>query len=1180
MNDKTPPEKTGAHPTVDRDGAAPSARRLRAGSHLGPYEIVSLLGVGGMGEVYRARDVRLDRPVAIKLLAPHVREGRFLDEARAVSALNHPNIVTLYDIASDAGVDFLVFEFVAGRLLTDLVQNGGMVLEELIDCGVQIADALGAAHCAGIVHRDVKPSNIIVTPESRIKILDFGVAKIADQLRAPAAGEAITTAVNATEPGLIVGTVSYMSPEQTRGERLDGRSDIFSLGCVLYEAATGRPPFRGPSALAIMHAIATAEPPRPSALRPELPAEFDYVIERALAKDKTDRYTSASELAAALRSMRGEVAVVVRPSAERRPEAFVGRTRELDTLREILRRTVNGAGTIVFLTGDAGLGKSALASAFLSDATADYAQLLVARGTCVEQYGTGEAYLPFLDALTSLLTGRHRERIMAVLRRHAPTWSLQFPGVFGSTSMVEQLQQEAIGATKERMLRECGDAVAALSATDPIVILLEDLHWSDPASVDLLRHLGGRVGRHRLLVIGTFRGVDAERTDHPITNCMRELRAHDLCEEFKLDVLGADDIACYLDARFRPNDFPATLAPLIFRKTEGHPLFSAALVQLLVEREDIARPQRSWTLMRQLTEETLAVPDSVRGMIQKKLDALDDEDRRALQHASIQGEEFLSTVLAHLLAADELALEQRLDHVERAHRLVEKRGEEELPDGSLAVKYRFAHALYQNLLYESVLTKRRVTLHLHAGEQLARHYADQTPRVAGALAAHFERGRDYRRAVEFLAQAAEVALERYAAAAAEEHCSHALTLAERLPAGERSHTRVALLQRRGTIRLGLGNLRDAKADFEQVVERARELNDFVSEAAALNALANPFLSRYLNRPDEEMRRSRHALSVADKVGDSALRAEAMVNLALRHSVLGDPARAKALFEDAVRLARSSDRPAALLRTVTYRGVGHFFRTEFRDAQAMLAEAVALASRLHDGVMLRTALFFLGWTLASLGRISEALATFDQLREMAARNADTLFLARVPRRIAWIHHELQDVGYNASPGSNQVEERAESRGSAADLMAPVFSGVRVQAKAAQDALAEGDLDRAAEQAGLLLENSTRHGPPKYVAVAHQLLADVAAARGDLAETEHQLISALDTLARHPAPLVQWKIYAALGRVRRQRHDRAGAQTAYAQAAEIVNAIASSVSDEHLRSTFLTSPTVVEVMREGA
>jgi tRNA A-37 threonylcarbamoyl transferase component Bud32/tetratricopeptide (TPR) repeat protein len=1168
--DDSPSEATEA------DATARHARQLITGDRLGPYEVVSLLGVGGMGEVYRARDTRLGRTVAIKLLGSHVHVGRALDEARAVSALNHPNIVTLYDVGSDAGIDFLVFEFVPGRPLNDFVTGSGMAVTDLIDAGIQIAEALAAAHQAGIVHRDIKPSNIMLTPEARIKVLDFGVAKVAAQRLS--ATDAITTAVNATAPGLIVGTVSYMSPEQTRGEPLDGRSDVFSLGCVLYEAATCRLPFRGASALAIMHAIATAEPPRPSSLRPELPAEFDDVIARTIAKERNDRYASASELAVALRALRGETLPVIRPPAERRPETFVGRDQELDLLCRLAQRAIDGAGTIIFVSGEPGYGKSALAAAFLSDVAREHPQTLIARGTCVEQYGAGEAYLPFLDALTGLLNGPHRQRVMAVLRRHAPTWCLQFPGAFGSTNTLEQLQQEVIGATKERMLREFGDAVAALTASDPLILLLEDLHWSDFASIDLLRHLGGRAGQHRLFVLGTFRGVDAERTDHPITNCTRQLLARKLCDELKLGPLGPDDIARYLDARFRPNEFPAELPAVVFRKTEGHPLFADALVQLLVDRGVIVSSDRGWLAAGPITDETLDVPESVRGVIRSKLDALEEEDRRALQYASIQGEEFLSTVLARAFEVDELALEQRLDYLERVHRLIETRGEEELPDGSLAIRYQFAHALYQNVLYKSVLIKQRTMLHLRTAEQLVRHYAEETPRVAGALATHFERGRDYRRAVEFLVQAAGVATERYAAAAAEGHLSHALALVERLPPDDRARTRVMLQQRRGTNRLELGNLVGAKTDFEQAAEHARQLNDPFSEGAALNALANPFLSRFAGRAEEDMRRAQHALTVAERAGDAALRAEATVNLALRHSVIGEPTTAKRLFDEAVLLARSGHHPATLMRTLTYRGVGHFFQTEFREAETTLYEAVELASRVHNGGTLRTSLFFLGWTRASLGRLSEALTTFEHLREMASRNADALFLARVPVRIAWIHRELQDSGYSEPLDSSRSAEPDDSGARAPDMMVPVFSGVRSLAKAAQDALAEGDIERTAELAAGLLANSTRHGPPKYVAIAHQLLADVASARGDLAAAERELTLSLDALTDHPAPLVQWKIYATLGRVRRRRDDVGGSQAAFARAAEIVNALAGSVTDDGLRTIFLTSPAVQEVLRE--
>jgi serine/threonine protein kinase/tetratricopeptide (TPR) repeat protein len=266
-----------------------------AGSRLGPYQIEEIIGAGGMGEVYRALDTRLGRTVAIKLI-PHeltaepTYRRRFLHEARAVSALNHPNIVILYDISHHQEMEFLVMEYVPGKSLKELIPQEGLPFERVRGLGLQVASALDAAHAAGIVHRDVKPANILVTGNDHVKVLDFGIAKLPVNC----------TATQLTLRGQVIGTLGYMSPEQTRGEEIDKRSDIFSLGCVLYEAATGRMPFRGPSALTVLHAIAVEDPPAPSSIRPELPAAFDALIARCLRKAPLERFTSMAEVRSAL----------------------------------------------------------------------------------------------------------------------------------------------------------------------------------------------------------------------------------------------------------------------------------------------------------------------------------------------------------------------------------------------------------------------------------------------------------------------------------------------------------------------------------------------------------------------------------------------------------------------------------------------------------------------------------------------------------------------------------------------------------------------------------------------------------------------------------------------------------------------------------------------------------------
>src|SRR3989441_8809130 len=278
---------------------ADNQKRSMVGRLIGHYEIIELLGAGGMGEVCLARDKTLGRQVALKLLPDYftrdeVRVRRFQQEARSASSLNHPNILTIYEIGQADDHHFIATELIEGDTLRQHMGGARLALADVLDVGIQLTSALSAAHQAGIVHRDIKPENIMLRPDGYLKVLDFGLAKLTEnslkrQTVDPAA--AITVTVD-TIPGLVLGTAHYMSPEQTRGEPLDARSDIFSLGVVLYEAATGRLPSTGASLLSIMHSIATVNPTPPSAVRPGLPLEFDLIVERALAKDRERRYSS------------------------------------------------------------------------------------------------------------------------------------------------------------------------------------------------------------------------------------------------------------------------------------------------------------------------------------------------------------------------------------------------------------------------------------------------------------------------------------------------------------------------------------------------------------------------------------------------------------------------------------------------------------------------------------------------------------------------------------------------------------------------------------------------------------------------------------------------------------------------------------------------------------------------
>src|SRR5262245_15704097 len=281
---------------------------LTAGTRLGPYEIVAPLGAGGMGEVYRARDARLGRDIAVKVLPEDLassaeRLARFEREARAVAALNHPNIVTLHSIEEAAGTRFLVMELIEGRSLSEVIAPGGLPLPRLLELAIPLADALVAAHEKGVVHRDLKPANVMVTRDGRIKVLDFGLAKPSQAPSGLQHSQAATMVAPLSDVGTVVGTVPYMAPEQVRGEAVDARSDLFSFGTLVYELASGSRPFAGPTPADVSSAILRDEPPSLSGVRPEVPAPFERILGRCLAKVPGARFQSALEVLNALREL-------------------------------------------------------------------------------------------------------------------------------------------------------------------------------------------------------------------------------------------------------------------------------------------------------------------------------------------------------------------------------------------------------------------------------------------------------------------------------------------------------------------------------------------------------------------------------------------------------------------------------------------------------------------------------------------------------------------------------------------------------------------------------------------------------------------------------------------------------------------------------------------------------------
>ena len=403
------------------------------------------------------------------------------------------------------------------------------------------------------------------------------------------------------------------------------------------------------------------------------------------------------------------------------PMGFVGRDEALARMRRWLQKTLSGERQIVFVTGEAGIGKTALVDTFARYVGFDRS-IRISTGQCLEQFGVGEAYMPILEAIGRLC--REDEHVVEVLRAHAPMWLMQMPSLL-SNSEREALSREVSGATRERMLREMGEALEALAADQPLVLILEDLHWSDYATLDLISYIATQRQPAHLMVIGTYRTVELIVSGHPLKAVKQELLGKQQCEELPLAYLNEEAIAKYLSVRFPANRFPDGLARLIYERTEGNSLFMVNVVDYLLTEGLIVRHEGDWQLVADIETVEIGVPDSIKQMIEKQIDVLDPEVQRILEAASVAGREFSPLAIVAALDEDRAQVEARCDQLARQRRFIHDCGVQVLPNGEVAGRYGFIHSLYRRVLCDRVSSSRRVQFHRRIGERGEEIYGER-----------------------------------------------------------------------------------------------------------------------------------------------------------------------------------------------------------------------------------------------------------------------------------------------------------------------------------------------------------------------------------------------------------------------------------------------------------------------
>jgi DNA-binding SARP family transcriptional activator/pimeloyl-ACP methyl ester carboxylesterase/predicted ATPase len=476
------------------------------------------------------------------------------------------------------------------------------------------------------------------------------------------------------------------------------------------------------------------------------------------------------------------------PGAQPQP---VGRQLELARLDACLARTLAGTRQLVFVTGEAGIGKTTLVEQFLGRA-AGGERLRVALGRCIEHHGQGEAYLPILDALGGLCRAPDSARLLELLKQYAPSWLVQLPGLIDSAGLAA-LQPRVIGTTRERMLREMGEALEAASQEQPLLLVLEDLHWSDSSTVDLLAWLARRQTAGKLLIIATYRPADTRASGHPLHDVAAELCARGHAQELSLALLAEAEVGAYLAGRLAHAPVAAELAGLVHQRTEGNPLFMVSIVDLWVAQHFLAEQDGAWALRVGLEELARQVPESLRQLIELQLQQLSGEDRALLEAASVAGVEFAAALLADADQADE-EIEARCAALARQGRFLRAGEAIEWPDGTSTAQFGFLHQLYQEVLYANILVSRRVRLHRALGERLEAAFGPQALAIAPTLATHFVRGRDPQRAVRYLRASAEQALGRSAHRQAIAHLEQAIELLRLWPTGPERDRQELVLQ--------------------------------------------------------------------------------------------------------------------------------------------------------------------------------------------------------------------------------------------------------------------------------------------------------------------------------------------------------------------------------------------------
>jgi predicted ATPase/tRNA A-37 threonylcarbamoyl transferase component Bud32 len=1088
------------------------------------YRIERQLGGGGMSYVFVADETALGRKVAVKVLRPdlaaEISTERFKREILLAARLQHPHIVPVLTAGEIAGLPYYTMPFVEGESLeARLAREGPLRIRDAARLLAGVARALAYAHRQGVVHRDIKPSNVLIVDGTAV-VTDFGIAKAL--LRARASEDVSDSGADRlalTQIGTAIGTPPYMAPEQiTADPTTDHRADIYAFGVVAFEAIAGRRPFLGNSYQTLVVAHLSEVPPPLDELRDDVPGELAHLVAHCLEKDRERRPASADELVGPLEALAAADAPLVTGSRFAVPEIadaatttplssevvakrpIVGRVADQRELAASFATATRERGLVHAVSGEAGFGKTTLVEHFLSTLGAERGRCRIGRGRCSERLAGTEAYLPFLEAIEGLFRGRGGALVAHEMRALAPAWYAQVHPFSPSDPTAVRTPPEPRASSSEQMKRQLAALLTELSRTAPLVLALEDVHWADASTVDLIGYLADRFDATRMLLLVTYRASDLLVSRHPFAELRLILQSRDAFRETKLSGFDERELTEYVDGAFPHHAFPPEFIRLVHARTEGTPLFVVDLLRQLADRGVIHDESGVWRLEQSIESVEQELPASIRSVIQRTVDRLDEADRRLLVAASIQGAEFDSAVIAGAIEMDSAEVEERLDRLDRVHGIVRLVDERVLGRRTPSLRYAFSHILYQNTLHATLRATRRVAMSVAVADAMYASYGDD-PAQASQLGVLRTAARQFDEAARCFLRATQNATRLFASKEA------------------------VLLARRGL---------EAVEMLPQGKDRA------AIEIELQLALGVPLTDLYGYTADDVERAYSRARELCAQLGDTPNLVPVLHGLYRFYTVRGRLHTARDVVEQLIAIAERTGDPKQIFVARAAMGPPLIHLGELEAAVEYLRRGMAAYDagfdRLTYGAFMPEAWLAVAQWL--LGHDAEALAANAMAREMAERQKNPFAAAYAEALTAWLHQYRGDAAL--------VKQHAEACLEIArtnDYRQWLALGAMFQAWAL---VVLGEEERGLAQLSGAIDAFCRTGAELNLPHFQALLADAYLRTGNVASGLDTIDRALGVAEKNGDRVWEPELHRLRGALLLENGDRQGAITAFERA----------------------------------